>query len=88
MNKYNIGDYVITKKHGNKGRISDIHARCPQPPYWIEGQTVPVTEQELQGLWYSVLCHPSGSVCVSESDIEKIDPFPFENPWNEETFGK
>lgn len=86
MNKYQIGDYVVTKKHGHKGRIAEIHGKCPESQVWVMTQDIPVTQEELEGIWYSVLCEPSGSVCVSESDITKIDPFPFTNMWKDEYF--
>lgn len=86
MNKYNIGDYVTTKKYKNKGRITEIHGKCPESQSWIDGQSIPVTEEELNGIWYSILCEPSGAVTVSENDVVEVDPFPFTNMWKDDYF--
>ena len=86
MNKYNIGDYVETKKYNNKGRISEIHGCCPESQSWILGQEIPITEEELDEIWYSILCEPSGSVCVPESDVQQCRSFPFTNIWKDKYF--
>lgn len=87
MSKFKIGDYVKTKKHGHTGRITDIHGVCPESQWWIDGQKIPVTKDELSGLWYSILCEPAGAAVVSESDLVKVKPFPFTNMWKDKYFG-
>lgn len=86
MNKYQIGDFVKTKKNNHRGRITEIHGKCPESGSWINRQTIPVTQDEVNGIWYSVLCQPAGSVVVSESDIVKVEPFPFTNMWKDTYF--
>jgi len=88
MYKYKIGDHVETKKCGYKGRVIETHFSCPQPPEWITHQKIPLTVRQLNENWYSILCHPSGTVVVYESDMKKIKPFRFVNPFADKYFKK
>ena len=90
MSQFKIGDFVTTKKYGHKGRITDIHGKCPESKSWVNGQEIPLTKDELSEIWYSILCHnPSGgggSVVVPESDVIKIEQFDFINLWASDYF--
>jgi hypothetical protein len=76
-----LGDFVKTTKHRYTGRVYMIHHSCPQDGAWIAGQTVPVTDDERNEHWVSILVHPSGSIVTPMSDCTVIDPFEFHNPW-------
>lgn len=83
-----IGDYIVTSKYGYTGRVYNKHYGCPEDKNWIKSQSIPITENELDEIWYSILVHPKGAVVVPESDITKIRKFKFENPWNDFLFEK
>jgi heat shock protein HspQ len=87
-----LGDYVRTKNHGHRGRVVAIHTsffRTGENKQWLDGQEIPVTEEERLGKWYSILCIDGGSVLVSESDIvEKENPYPLNNVWESEYFNQ
>lgn len=85
-----LGEYVRTKKHGHRGRVKAIYplfSETGESQEWLNAQRVPVTEEELNGRWYGVLCKDGGSVLVSESDIvEKEKPYDLNNLWEDEYF--
>ena len=82
-----LGSYVRTRKYGYTGRVTQVHlSGCPQGPAWQMGQSIPLTPEEIEGVWFSVLVQPAGAVVVSASDVEKVEPFEFTNPWADEYF--
>ena len=87
-----LGEYVKTKNHGHRGRVTAVYHsfnETRENEEWVKGQTIKVTEEELKGRWYSVLCFEGGSVLVSENDIvEKEEPYPLNNLWENDYFNQ
>jgi len=87
-----LGEYVVTGKYGYRGRVTGIHSsfsRTGESERWLDGQEIPVTKEEREGKWYSVLCKDGGSVLVSERDIvAKEEPYDLNNVWEDEYFEK
>lgn len=76
-----LGDYVTTTKHGYIGRVYIVDHRCPESEGWIAGQSIPVTDDERNERWVSILTHPAGAIVTPMSDCTLIEPFEFHNPW-------
>ena len=89
MAKMLLGDYVETGTHGHKGRVKEIHhtfSETGESNAWFDKQIPGYPISTKSGKWYSILCHPRGSVLVPESDVNKIEKFDFENPWADDYF--
>lgn len=56
-----FGDWVRTQ-YGDIGRVYKVEPECPYGEWWLSQQARPVTEQQLEGQWLSVLVHGGGSV--------------------------
>ncbi len=76
--KYNappfLGDYIQTTQHGYLGRVYKTHYGCPQDRAWINQQSIPVTEEQMDEKWVSVLVHGGGAIVTWASDCTVIGP--------------
>lgn len=84
-----LGDYVETTPHGHRGRVKAINhtfSETSESDAWFERQEPAYPKSARAEKWYSILCHPSGSVMVAESRVNKIEKFDFENPWADDYF--
>jgi hemimethylated DNA binding protein len=78
-----LGDFVRTKTYNFRGRIYRKHhnaALSQEDPGWFNGQEIPISKEEMNEPWYSILVHEGGAVMVSERDIIEIEePYEFDN---------
>ena len=84
-----LGDYVETSPHGQRGRVIGINhtfSETNESDAWFERQEPAYDKSSKNEKWYSILCHPRGSVMVARSRVKKIDKFDFENPWAKDYF--
>jgi len=89
QNRICLGDYVETSPHGHRGRVKAIHhtfSETSESDRWFEMQQPTYDKLSKNEKWYSILCHPRGSVMVARSRVKKIDKFDFENPWAKDYF--
>ena len=68
-----LGDWVVTDNYGYVGRVYAVHHDCPEGPAWIAAQDIPVTEEQLRGLWVSILVHGGGAVVQPISTVRVLD---------------
>jgi len=73
---WHLGDYV-EDDYGRKGRIYELHYGCPESEEWIKAQCKPVSAQERNVRWASILVHNSGAIASPVSRLIHIDAFPF-----------
>jgi len=77
-----LGDYVVTERHGHRGRVTAVHHSCTGGAAWLSVQSdLTDDERKGRGVWLSVLVHGGGAVEVPARDARRVDPFPFENIW-------
>ncbi len=67
-----LGDWVRAR-HGIVGRVDAIHHRCPESEEWMAMQLIPITDEQKNGLWVSVLCDGGGAVVNPIDDVEVLD---------------
>jgi hypothetical protein len=77
-----LGDWV-RDQYGRIGRVTEKHYICPQDEQWLSMQTIPVTPEQMEEPWCSVLVHNSGAVVQPISTLCKLDNHPesLHNPW-------
>lgn len=93
-----LGSYVRSARHGHIGRVTDIDLSFAftgeagrhddDGEGWLAGQTIPVSEEQRQGRWISILVHNGGAVLVPVDSVEVIEPFPFVNDFAAFYFGE
>lgn len=78
-----LGDWVRCDRHGYIGRVTAIHHQCPESPAWIAGQDIPVTAEQRDGVWVSVLVDHGGSVVMPIDTVEPLAVHPplLNNRW-------
>ena len=86
MKIFKTGDFVVSDRHGHKGRVTSFDFRHGESEEWLDIQEPPLTEEERKGLWVHILCDGSGSVVVPAESCHKVEPFPYTNPCAGETF--
>jgi len=86
-----LGDYVVTKSHEHRGRVTGIDhifGETGESEAWFQGQQPPRDESTKEEKWYSILCaNDNGSVVVPESDLLKLEePYALNNIWEVDYF--
>ena len=75
MNKiedFRRGDFVMSVRHGHKGRISGFSRLTNEDAAWVECQSIPLTIEDIQGRFVDILCHGGGAVVVPEASCAHI----------------
>ena len=81
------GDYVTSSRFGHTGRAYKFRLLTNEDAEWVAEQSIPLTIENLQERFVSILCHKGGAVLVPESSLTKIDPIEdFEHPYLEHHF--
>jgi hypothetical protein len=77
-----LGDWV-RDQYGRIGRVVRKHHTCPEGEQWLSAQVRPVTLEQVDEPWCSVLIHGMGSVVQPISTLCKLDNHPesLNNPW-------
>ena len=84
MNTIEHGSYVECTRHGYKGRVYGFKRN---PSYiWMKSQEIPVTQEQMDGLWVNILGNGGGAVCMPLDSVIKIEPFKFNNPYASDNF--
>jgi len=87
-----LGSYVKTAPHGYEGRVTAKHdnfSRTNEDEDWLAMQNIPITEEQKNGIWYSILCRGGGSILVPENNVEIVEPFELNNDyWEKYYFGE
>ncbi len=78
-----LGDYVQENRYGRRGRITQIHFQCPQGAAWQMGQEIPLTDEEINSRWVSILVDGGGAMVTPMTDCEIVEPFDFTNLWED-----
>jgi hypothetical protein len=68
-----LGDWVQAENYGYIGRVTEIHHWCPEGPAWIQGQSIPVTEEQVNGRWVSILIQGGGAAVQPISTVRVLD---------------
>ncbi len=68
------GDYVETDRHGYTGRAYKFEHLTNDDAEWVAAQNIPLTIENIQERFVSILVHKGGAVLVPESSCTKIDP--------------
>lgn len=82
-----LGDYVETSTYGYRGRVTDMHHRCPQGEAWLVGQRDQSVREHVEEPWVSILVHNGGAVVVPRATTRVVAPFPFVNDFAKFYFG-
>lgn len=72
-----LGQYVRTTRHGYTGRVVQRHYSCPETADWIASQSLPLTPEQVDGPWVSILVHDGGAIVTPEDSVEVIPRFVF-----------
>jgi uncharacterized protein len=82
------GDYVRSRRHGYRGRVTEVHPRgCPYDREWFDLQRPPHDPSLYEeGFWISVLLEKAGAVLIPVPDAEVVPAFPLGNPYEESEF--
>jgi hypothetical protein len=77
-----LGDWV-RDQYGRIGRVTEKHYCCPEDEQWLSMQVRPVTPEQMEEPWCSVLVHNSGAVVQPISTLAKLDSPPpsLNNRW-------
>lgn len=81
VDNFAFGDYVQTSRHNFKGRILEFVTLCDNKIVrdWLKEQSLPVTDQQRDGVWVRILVHNGGSVLAPADSVSKIEAFDFKN---------
>lgn len=86
---YSKGDYVQTTRHNYKGRLvkfCTLNHFNPAVKQWLKELKIPVSEQQRQDLWASILTHGGGCILAPIDTVSKIPAFEFKNSNSNEVF--
>ena len=86
-----LGDYVQDFNTGYRGRVIKkdfCFSSTGESQEWLDGQFFPVSKEDLNKNWYTVLVHDAGSILVPESRLSSIEPIDIVNPWYSFYFGQ
>jgi len=69
-----LGSWVSTKNYGYTGLITSLSIAGDSDDEWFDSQSIPVTEEQRNGIWVSVLVHGGGAVLVALDEVTEIAP--------------
>lgn len=81
----------VRDQYGRVGRVTAIHHGCPESKAWIAGQQIPVTREQLDDYWVSVLLDGGGSVVQPIGTLTVMEVSPgqrLDNTWTDFYFGE
>jgi hypothetical protein len=67
-----FGDYVQTDRHGYRGRVYKFERLTNADQAWVDGQSLKVTIEDIQGEWVGILVHDGGAVLTPIASCRKI----------------
>lgn len=82
-----LGDWV-RDRYDRTGRVTALHARCPESDFWLNRQEMEVTPEQRSGAWVSILVDGGGLVVQPIGTVAPVDDpgRPLNNTWTDHYF--